>query len=103
MTRIPPVKRGEVIRAKWLTDVAREINQLNDSAAPPRDLSGGSFIEGETPQDAGGTFLERYRITETVRITSESDEDVYVDVERIRLISFSGLGGRRLTLVLDED
>jgi len=60
----------------------------------PRDLGAG--VEQEVADEAVGgaatTFQERSRTTTTVRITNPEDETQYVDVERLKTVTFVGAG-----------
>lgn len=104
----PPVtlvNPGDPIRARWLSNVARTVNDHSEALRPPQSLAPVSNdsqayeSDDQIPSAQLGSelFTETGRQTSTVRITDPSDSSVYVDVSRIDAVTFSS-GARTLTL-----
>lgn len=124
MRRFGPVRRGEPIRAAYLTAVSETLNDLQQAQAAEtverqaltdaarsnldeRQL-GDPVAQREHPeieaQPGGAGYLEQARTTETVRVENPDDAEQYVDVARIATVTLkkvSGDGPAFLTLKFD--
>lgn len=114
-------RAGGAIRAKLLARLVEKNNKDTEYVRGPVDVTGGSETEGDTVQGERGpagergdkgdpgeglnlneTWREASRTTSTVRIESDSDPNVFVNVKRIERIRFSRPGGGVITLVFDN-
>lgn len=122
--RVQAPRKGQVIRASFLQKVADNMNEMLEYASQPRDLNGGDVNldgadgrqgepgtrgkRGPAGEPGAGlaiaeTWVEQARSTSTVRVTSDSDDSVYVDVERIDRVLLKRPNGGRVTIVFDND
>ena len=104
---IPTIAQGAIIRAAYLSDMARAINLVSTALADNGvfPLSDGEVVtpdedEVETLQgDDGPTaepqniWVEYSRAEDEVRVKNPDDEEQYVDVGRIRIVRFRNLLG----------
>lgn len=114
---IPFIKKGEIIRAKFINEIVEQVNGL--AVNPPRDADGEGFpeqpditIEKQDDTTAadilalkirvqaleimllGGTWTEQSRTTDTLRVEDADDPGIYVDVQRITTVRLTHpLGG----------
>lgn len=104
--RIPGIKTGEIIRAAYLSDMARAINELSgfiDRPERQKKLTSGDTLSSDPVKketdttvqlpDPAQVWTETSRYEETVRVTSPDDEEVWVDVGRMRIVQSSNLLG----------
>lgn len=118
--RAPRIQRGDPITARYLNNLGEGINELLGSLAPARSLNVRSnasqlvdletynreaVIEGteENPLDDGQNnaivWTKVSSVTTILRVFSDVDPEVYVDVEYDTEITFEH-GGEFLTLKL---
>lgn len=123
MRTIPLIKRGEPIRARYLSSMAEAINdtarklarigaqvdqQLRRSGQDGSNLDPQQLAEPEAriadPEiglSDGAIYVEAGRSVTTVRVENPSDSAQYVDVERIRTVTLVAADGKILQLQFD--
>lgn len=101
---IPIIRKGDVIRAPYLNQMATAIN---GNASPPESAASqippddGTFPAGTLPDD-GETWLEASREETTVRVENPDDSAQYVNVDRMDSVSLTLPDGRRVRLQFDN-
>lgn len=126
MRTLIPIRRGQVITARYLGTLAENQNELAQALRAPGGTPGQAqppgtqtaippgqvgnidplSLPGTREQDAAGvtqaqpadTYTELSRVTSTVRVENPGDPAQYVDVERIDEVLFSSGAGRLLLL-----
>ncbi len=120
MRTLIPIRRGQVITARYLATLAENQNELAQAlrapgsapgtqiAIPPDQVGNVDPLSLPDPgsQDAAGitqalpadTYTEVSRVTSTVRVENPGDPAQYVDVERIDQVLFTSGAGRLLLL-----
>lgn len=93
---IPRIRKGDVIRAPYLNQIA---DAINDQAHLPENLPGTPApTDGTLPEDTGAnsaeTWTETQRETTTVRVENPEDSEQYVDVDRIDSVTLVGPDGQ---------
>ncbi len=109
--RIKHARRGDRLSAGYVNQIVDGANLALKTLDGPSSKRTPETSSGDVATDAQGTgdlegvgtevFTEESRETSTVRIYDPTDEDVYVDVERIDQISLTS-ADRRITLVFDN-
>ena len=96
---------GQVITSRFLRRVADNQNELLEKFRGPRDVLETVVETGETGQVDGAldeVWNERSRTTSTVRIESDSDSSVFVNVQRVESITLAKSGGGEVTIHFDN-
>lgn len=118
------LKRGDPIRARYLNGQADQIDELRRRLARVERANGVQAVDSNAAQsnlspaqladpliaaadvlrgvDAGRVFAEIARVSSVVRVFNPEDEDQYVDVERVDLVTFESLDGERITLAFNN-
>lgn len=107
---VPLVNKGQAITARWLSNVARTLNDHSEALRAPASLaplskdSQAYDPDGAIPEGQLGTgiWVETGRDVSTVRVEDPNDSSIYVEVERIDAISFAR-GAEVMTLVFNND
>lgn len=101
--RRPPGATGEAVHC-WGRAARFEFTEDTQPSQPGFILVPTIDVPGPTDDDhpaLGFTFTETERITEVVRVFNPQDAEQWVDVERIRRISFLGEDGIVRTFILN--
>lgn len=125
MKQITPIRRGEVISARYLGALAENQNELIRLALAPGGRPGGApagTVIGVPPGQAGNidpaslpttaaqdlagvsglqptdTWREVSRVTSTVRVTNPGNPAQYVDVDRMDQVLFANGAGELMLL-----
>jgi len=129
-SRVAQIRKGAPITARLLNSYAGAINNLQvrvgaveqelvvtDVGDRPEvsTFGSGTSVSGESrttdlldmleAQDAAAPdefFIEVSRVTDTVRVEDPDDPEVFVDVERITVVTLRSLTGRVMTQVFDN-
>ena len=99
--RAPRINRGEVIKARFLNDLASGVDEANEKAIkPPSQLNAPPDPEVQN-EDADSTPAETYvetgRTTSLVQVFDQNDEN-YAEITRVETISFTNGLGETLSL-----
>jgi hypothetical protein len=100
--RVPRIRAGEVIEARWLNDV---VDGVNTALQPPRaedDPPPPQPEEGDDESAADEHWTEVARTTTTVRVEDPDDSDTYVDVERVDTVTFLRPDGTTIRLTMSN-
>lgn len=95
--RAPRVKRGQALTADLWNSLA---DYVDPPLLSPRQVEAPVTSEqvAETDPDPASTFYEVARASDTVRVENPDDENQYVNVERLRAITFSA-GGQNVSFI----
>lgn len=99
--RLGRQKRGKVIRATFLNDIAEDVDDLNDEyLRRPTDNENPlppAVQDADADAPTASNYVESSRSTSTVQVFDQNDEN-YAEVQRIEQITFINSEGDVLTL-----
>jgi hypothetical protein len=99
------IKKGEVIKASFLNDMAQGIDTLNETFvdrprqvldSDPAEVQNEAAEEGIEEADPN-RYIETGRTSSTVQVFDQNDEN-YAEVSRIELVTFENALGETITL-----
>lgn len=100
----PRIKKGEIIKARFLNDMAEGIDNLQRAIKPPTQINKPTAgdVQNEDPEtEPPSTFIESGRTTTTVQVFDQNETN-YAEVERIETVTFTNNNGESIKLKFDN-